>query len=299
MPNQLTIREVSPRDGLQAEPVLVSTPDKIALVDSLTRAGFTRINAVSFASPRVMPNLADGAEVLAGITRADGVVYDATVPNLVGARRAVDAGADALTVFVIAADIAGYGGQQRPVADQAAEAAQVVDLARGHGLGAVVTISTAFGAPDGTSVDPDLVVSLATRLAEQGATGIALADSTGRGTPSQVRDLVARLLPVLGDVELSLHLHDTRGLALANAFAGIEAGIGHLDAAVGGIGGTPGRGGHGNLATEDLLYLCNGEGIAHGIDATLVAAVRAQLRELLRHELPGRAGLADAAATHS
>lgn len=290
-PERVHIREVSPRDGLQSEPTILSTQDKITLVDLLSAAGFPQVNVTSFVSPKAVPQMADAAVVMAGITRRDGVVYDASVPNMVGARRAVDAGVDAISVFVAASDQGSRSNVRRSTEESMAEAEQVIGLARSAGLGAIGTVATAFGSPYEGTIPADRVIGLARRFADAGATGVALGDTTGEATPRQVTDLVDRLRAELPGVDLSLHLHDTRGLALANVLAAMDAGATRFDAAVGGIGGSPfTRNSSGNVSTEDLLHLCEEVGVWTGVDLDRVLEAYRFLEERLGHPLPGKVG---------
>lgn len=290
-PERVHIREVSPRDGLQNESTNLSTEDKIRLVDMLSAAGFPQINATSFVSPKAVPQMADAALVMAGIQRRNGVVYDASVPNLVGVRRAIDASADAISVFVAASDGGSRSNVRRSTEDSMTEAEQVIGLARLAGVAAIGTIATAFGSPYEGTIPVDRVVGLARRFADAGATGVALGDTTGEGTPRQVADMVTLLLAEVPGVQLSLHLHDTRGLALANALAAMDAGVTRFDAAVGGIGGSPfTRNSTGNVCTEDLVHMCEEAGVRTGIDLDLILAANRFLEERLGHPLPGKLG---------
>jgi hydroxymethylglutaryl-CoA lyase len=288
------VREVSPRDGLQGEPEPIATEDKIRLVDMLSAAGFKRINVTSFVSPRVVPQMADAAEVMAGITREPDVVYDATVPNLIGAQRAIEAGADAIVVFVAASEAGSRSNVKRSTEESMAAAEEAIRLARDADRQAVATVSTAFGSPYGEFIAADRVSELALRFAAAGATAIALGDTSGEANPDQVHALVARLRDELGDLELALHFHDTRGLALANALAAMDAGATHFDGAVGGIGGSPfTRNSAGNLATEDFLFMCHAMGIETGIDLDAVLDAHDFLESLLGRRLPGKVGALD------
>lgn len=290
-PEKIKIREVSPRDGLQGERKQLTTAAKVELVNLLSRAGFSQINVTSFVSPARVPNMAGAAEVMARIDRKPGVVYDATVPNLKGAQRAIDAGADAIVTFVAASETANRGNVGRTTDEALRLAEEVIDAARAAGLAAIGTISSAFGSPYGEIIDQADVTRLARRLADAGATGLALGDTSGEGNPRQVYELVASLLAELGHIELSLHLHDTRGLALANATAAMQAGAISFDGAVGGIGGSPFTDNSaGNLATEDLVEMCRRMGIDTGVDQAVVLEANRFLSAELGRPLDSKVG---------
>jgi hydroxymethylglutaryl-CoA lyase len=290
-PEKIRIREVSPRDGLQGEQKQLTTAAKVELVNLLSRAGFSQINVTSFVSPARVPNMADAAEVMARIDRKPGVVYDATVPNLKGAQRAIDAGADAIVTFVAASETANRSNVGRSTEEALRLAEAVIGSARAAGLAAIGTISSAFGSPYGEISDQADVTRLARRLADAGATGLALGDTSGEGNPQQVHELVACVLAEFGDIELGLHLHDTRGLALANATAAMQAGAISFDGAVGGTGGSPFTDNSaGNLATEDLVEMCHRMGIETGVDQALVLQANRLLSAELGRPLDSKVG---------
>ena len=288
-PQRIHLREVSPRDGLQSETTHLSTADKIALIDLLSDAGFPQINAVSFVSPKAMPHMADAAEIIGGIRRRPGTIYDATVPNAVGVRRAVESGMPAVSVFV-SASLADYRADKTQDAGLE-EAAAAVAEARAAGLGVIGVVAKAFGCANEGEIPFDRVQRLSRRLADAGATEICLGDTSGEGTPAQVGRVVADMLDALPDSPLGLHFHDTRGLGLANVLAAMDAGATRFDAAVGGIGGSPGtKNSTGNISTEDLLHLCEDAGVETGVDLDIVLEAYRFLEEKLGHPLPGRLG---------
>lgn len=290
-PAQLHIREVSPRDGLQAEAVVLPTSAKVRLVELLADAGLPQINVASFVSPKAVPQMADGADVLAAITRRPSVVYDASVPNLRGVTAAVAAKADKVSVFVSVSDAASLRNVRRSAAEAMADAEAVCAYAREHGVGVIGTIANAFGSPYDGTIEAAKVIKLARRFAAAGVVDIALGDTTGEATPRQVSELVAALTEADPGLRVSLHLHDTRGLALANALAALQEGVSTLDAALGGIGGSPfSANAAGNLATEDLVHMCHECGIETGVDLDALIEVYRYLEGLLGHPLPGRVG---------
>ncbi len=277
----IEIRDVGPRDGLQSEePVPLEA--RIALVDALAAAGLTHIEAVSFVSPRAVPQMAEPAAVLAGIDRRDDVTYWGLVPNVKGAQLAVEAGVDALTVTVSACPVYNEKNIRRSIADSVADIATIVEVADGRDVD--VVISCVFGSPytgdEPTATVPDLIA----QLSAVGAARFTLADTTGMATPTRVD----RVLHHTG-VDVGLHLHDTRGTALLNAWTAIEAGVTRFDTALGGLGGSPfAAGAGGNLATEDLVHVLADGGIDTGVDlGGLLAAIPA-LAAAIGHDVPGR-----------
>ncbi|MBU1376902.1 MAG: hydroxymethylglutaryl-CoA lyase [Alphaproteobacteria bacterium] len=288
-PSRIHLREVSPRDGLQAETTHLSTADKVAFVDLLSNAGFPQINAVSFVSPKAMPHMADAAQIMAGITRRPGTIYDATVPNLSGVRRALDADMPVVSVF-ISASLADYR-PDRTQDDNLASAAEAVAEARANGLGVIAVVAKAFGCSVEGEIPFDRVLRLMGRLHEAGANEVCLGDTSGEAGPAQVGRLVGDTLSAFPDSPLSLHFHDTRGLGLANVLAAMDAGATRFDSAVGGIGGSPQtRNSTGNISTEDLLHLCEDAGVETGVDLDIVLEAYRFLEEKLGHPLPGRLG---------
>jgi hydroxymethylglutaryl-CoA lyase len=295
---RVTVHEVGPRDGLQNEAATLATADKLALVEALAAAGLTRIEATSFVSPRWIPQLADAAEVTAGLPRRPGVRYTALVPNAAGLARlfaALDAvGPDhppvAAAVFLSASETHNQRNVNKSVAATLQAFGEVVGPARARGLEVRGYVSTAFGCPFEGQIDPGRVAALAEQLLELGCGQVSLGDTIGVGTPRQVRAVLRRLLPSVPAERLALHLHDTRGTALANVLAGLEEGITTFDAAVGGLGGCPyAPGASGNLATEDLVYLLDGLGLETGVDLARLVAAGALAQRLVGRRLPGRA----------
>ena len=261
LPQRVTIVEVGPRDGLQNEAVFVPTPEKIALVNRLADAGHTAIEVSAFVSPKWVPQMADATQVFAGITRLPGVRYTAPVPNLRGLARAREARADEVAVFPAASETFSKRNINQTIDEAITNAKRICDEARVAGLPVRAYLSTSFGCPFEGPVAPARVADLAERLIDLGAYEVALSDTIGIAHPRQVSDLldaVTRRVPV---GNLALHFHDTRGTALVNVYAGLEAGVSTFDASTGGLGGCPyAPGATGNLATEDLVYLLDGLG---------------------------------------
>ena len=290
-PARIYLREVAPRDGLQSEPTHLSTDEKIALIDLLSGAGFAQINATSFVSPRAVPQMADAADVMSRIRRNPSVIYDASVPNVKGAERALASQMDSLVVFVSASDAGSRSNVGRSTDDALAEAEQVIAMARAAGKRAVGTISKAFGSAYEGVTPVAQVLRIAQRFVEAGATDLSLGDTSGEAGPKQVAAMVGQLLERFPDTPLALHFHDTRGLALANILAAMDAGATHFDSAVGGIGGSPfTRNSSGNVSTEDLIHMCEDLGVETGVDLDLVLEGYKFLEEKLGHPLPGKLG---------
>lgn len=286
---RLIIQEVSPRDGLQIEPVWVETADKIKLINDLSLGGFSRIEAGSFVSPRAIPALRDGEEVFQGITRRAGVIYVALIPNLKGAQRAIQADADELNL-VLSASQSHNQANMRMTREQSLSAfGDVVSLASDSSIRLNGTVATTFGCPFEGRIDEDVVMRLVEAYLELGMQGVTLADTTGMANPRQVYRIVQRALDRLPASALTLHFHNTRGLGLSNVLAAYEAGARRFDASLGGLGGCPfAPGASGNICTEDLVNLCDEMGIETGIDLPHLLAMSRTLPSLLGHEMPGQ-----------
>ncbi|AXF01276.1 hydroxymethylglutaryl-CoA lyase [Paraburkholderia hospita] len=286
---KLIVQEVAPRDGLQIEPTWVDTADKIALIDQLSTAGFTRIEAGSFVSPKAIPALRDGEAVFTQIQRRAGVVFVALVPNVKGAERALNAHADELNL-VMSASLTHNRANMRMSCEASLVAfGDIVRLAKHFPVSLNATVATAFGCPFEGKIDEDRVVSIVDTYREMGIDGITLADTTGMANPRQVARLVKRVLQRLPADALTLHFHNTRGLGLANVLAAYEVGARRFDAALGGLGGCPfAPGASGNICTEDLVNLCDEIGIPTGIDLPKLIALSRTLPALLGHDVPGQ-----------
>ena len=273
MPQRVTVAEVSPRDGLQNEQGVIPTESKIAFINMLSEAGFPVVEATSFVSPKAIPQLADASEVMAGITRRPGTRYSVLVPNEKGMLRALAAQVDEVAVFTGASETFVQHNIRASIASSIANFRPVVAMAREAGIRVRGYISTAFGCPYEGAVAPAAVASVARELVALGVDELSIGDTIGVATPNQVGDVVSALLDVTSLDRLAMHFHDTRGTALANVLAALELGIAIFDSSSGGLGGCPyAPGASGNLATEDLLYLLHGMGIATGINLDAVVA---------------------------
>jgi hydroxymethylglutaryl-CoA lyase len=300
MREPVTIVEVSPRDGLQNEAGFVETADKLALIGHLIAMGARRIEVASFVNPRRVPQMADAEAVVAGLPDRKDVSYIGLCLNERGVQRAIASretggrGLDEAGCVLVATDAFGIANQGQTVEDGIRANTAMIAMAKAAGLKAQVTISAAFGCPYEGHVPPERVVDLAARMADAGAEEIALADTIGVGVPAQVGDLVGRVFARLGrDFPVRVHLHDTRGLAPANAWVAYEAGCRTFDSALGGLGGCPfAPGAAGNVGTEELLYLFDRSGVATGLD--LAAAVEANrwFAGIMGRALPSRVGKA-------
>ena len=289
LPTAVKVKEVGPRDGLQAESAILSTEDKLRLTDCLADTGLREIETSSFVHPKAIPPLADATEVFANLKRRPGVVYSAIVPNEKGAHRAVKAGADEIQVFLAATEGYNRSNVRMSVEDSLQQSARIAEIVLGAGIPFVAVLSTAFGCPYEGAVSPERVLDRCGRLVELGVGEITLADTTGMAYPTQVRELSASYRDRYPEVPLRLHFHNTRGMGLANVFAALEVGVGRLDASVGGLGGSPyAPGATGNISTEDLVHMLHEMGVKTGIDLEALIGCAQLLEELLDHKLPGQ-----------
>jgi hydroxymethylglutaryl-CoA lyase len=292
---EVRIYEVGPRDGLQAETQVVSTEEKLRFISLLADAGLREIEATSFVRADAIPQLADADQLLARLERRPGVRYPVLVPNERGMQRAVAAGADAICLFTAASEAYARANINMTIDESLAAFEPVVATARAAGMWIRAYVSTAFGCPYSGEVDERAVVELSERLLRLGADELSISDTVGVAAPADVRRVVGALAAAgLDPATLALHLHDTRGTALANVMAGLQLGVRCFDAAVAGIGGSPyAPGSAGNLATEDLVYLLDREGMRTGadLDGVLEAArfISGALGESVSSKV-GRAG---------
>ncbi len=281
-PDQIALREVGPRDGLQNEPP-VPAADKIRLIDALSRTGLSRIEAVSFVHPRAVPQMADAAEVWAAVERRPGVRYSALAPNLKGVERALDAGFDAVEVVVSASDTHNRANVGRTAEESIAEFADIVQLAHERRAEVEAIIATSFGCPYEGDVAPARVAAIVDAAAAAGVDRVAFGDTTGMGTPRRVNDL---LDAVETDLPVLMHFHDTRGTALANLLTAMDRGVVEFDASVGGLGGCPyAPGASGNVATEEVVHMLHDMGVATGVDLDALIGVAGLAQEIVGREL--------------
>ena len=289
LPGTVTITEVGPRDGLQNEALFVETEQKVELIERLAATGMRRIEAASFVSPKAIPQMRDAADLMARLPRRPGVTYVALVPNAVGARSAIAARASELATVVSASEEHNRKNVNRSIVESLAEIEIVAGLATEAGLPWAGYISTAFGCPYEGAVPLEHVVRIAKQLRELGAYAIALGDTIGAANPRQVSEHVRALQDALPGTPLRMHFHDTRGTALANVLAALEAGVDSFDGSVGGLGGCPyAPGAAGNVATEDVVYMLREMGIDTGIDLATLADTARWVEGLVGRRLPGR-----------
>ena len=290
LPKHVKICEVGPRDGLQNEAVNICTADKVRYIDMLIDAGFQDIEVTSFVSPKAVPQLADAEEVFAGFARFPGRRYIALVPNERGLSRALAAGVRAIAVFTAASDSFTRRNIGMTIEESLTEFAPLIKRAKAEGMYVRASVSTAFGCPFEGVVPVANVVRVAERLSTLGADELSVADTIGVGTPNQVFDVVAALMPHVPLEQLGLHFHDTRGTALANIVAGLQTGVAIFDSSAGGLGGCPfAPGATGNVATEDVLYMLHGMGIETGVDLTKVRSASRFIGEKLGRRVVSRA----------
>ena len=291
-PDEVSVYEVSPRDGLQNEKATVPLGEKLRLIEALTSAGLKRIEATSFVSPKWIPQLADADDVARALPRiAAGrpVTYSALVPNARGLERAKAAGMTEIAVFLSASETHNQKNVNKSVAETLAAFEQTISPARTAGMRVRGYVSTVWGCPYEGAVDPKKALEIAKRLLAMGCYQISLGDTIGVGTPVQTQKIVSMMLAEIPREALALHMHDTRGTALANILAGLEMGIRDFDASVGGLGGCPyAPGAAGNVATEDLVYMLHGMGIKTGIDLERLVEAGRAAESIVGRSLPGK-----------
>ena len=289
MIGKVTIVEVGPRDGLQNEQAHVSTEDKIEFVNRLSAAHLPVIEVSAFVSPKWVPQMADAAEVFAGILRAPGTRYSALVPNLAGLERALQAGVSEIAVFASSTETFSRKNINQSIDESLATYRSVCERAIAAGLRVRGYLSTAFGCPFEGAVDPQQVARVALRLAELGVFEVAISDTIGIAHPGQVPRVLEAVLARIPVERIALHFHDTRGTALANVLASLSFGIATYDASAGGLGGCPyAPGAAGNLATDDLIYMLDGLGIETGVSLAAVSEASTFIASKIDHPLPSR-----------
>jgi isopropylmalate/homocitrate/citramalate synthase len=267
LPDKVRLVEVGPRDGLQNEAGVVPAAVKIELIHRLAEAGLPAVEATAFVSPKWVPQMADNAAVMAGIRRIPGVAYPVLVPNLKGFETALAAGAEEVAVFGAASEAFSRKNINCSIAESLARFAPVMQAARQHGVRVRGYVSCVAGCPYQGAVEPAAVAAVAAELARMGCYEISLGDTIGVGTPGRIQAMLAAVAAAVPMEKLAVHFHDTYGQALANIYAALELGVATIDSSVAGLGGCPyAKGASGNVATEDVLYMLDGLGIASGVD---------------------------------
>jgi hydroxymethylglutaryl-CoA lyase len=289
VPTRVTIVEVGPRDGLQNEAQRVSTEDKIAFVDALSAAGLPVIEVSAFVSPKWVPQMGDAAEVFAAIRRHPQIRYTALVPNRAGLERAHAAGVTEIAIFAAASETFSRKNINQTIDASLETYRDVAKRAGELGMRVRAYLSTAFGCPFEGDVAPARVAEIADALIVMGAFEVAVSDTIGIAHPGQVRVVVEAVAARVPHDRIALHFHDTRGMALANVLVGLDAGVTTFDASAGGLGGCPyAPGATGNLATEDLIYMLDGLGIATGVSLPALLEASRFIEPRVGHPLPSR-----------
>ena len=288
IPAEVRLREVGPRDGFQNEPEVIATEDKVRLVEMLARTGMPRIEVTSFVRAEVIPQLADGREVLERAEIPGEVAVSVLIPNERGleAALAVRDRIDEVNVFLSASETHNRHNVNRSVAESLAGLDRVIERARGEGLRVEGVISTSFGCPYEGEVAPERVLELAAALVAAGASEIGFGDTTGMANPVQVRAFFERAAEELPEVELTAHFHNTRGQGLANVLAALEAGVASFESSFGELGGCPvPPGATGNIASEDLVSMLDEMGVETGVNLEALLAASAEAQRVLGRPL--------------
>lgn len=289
LPSKITVREVGPRDGLQAENRFVETNDKICLINKLWECGIKMIEATSFVSPRAIPQLQDAEAVVQGISRYSGTTVSALVGNARGVERALEAGIDEIQVVISASEAHNQRNVNMSIKESLRQLEQVAAKAWASGLVVRAAIATAFGCPFEGKIAYSRIKEMTTALQGMGIKQVTLADTAGLGNPLQVYSLVNAFRDDFPTLEVALHFHDTRGLGLANSLAGLQTGVTILEASIGGMGGCPFiPRATGNIATEDLVFMCESMGVETGIRLDKLLEVALWLEGVLGHTLSGK-----------
>lgn len=297
----VNIVEVGPRDGLQNEPDIISTADKLGIISKMIDAGIRRMEVASFVHPKRVPQMADAEAVIAGLPDREDVSYIGLCLNKCGVLRALatkeegQRGIDEAGCVIVASDTFGEKNQGQTIEQGIRENREMIRFAKAEGLKAQVTISAAFGCPFEGHVPPETVMRIASEMAEEEPLEIALADTIGVGVPAQVEDLFGQLKELLpSHISMRAHFHDTRNTGIANAWAAVRSGVTTLDASIGGLGGCPfAPNATGNISTEDLINLLDRSGIEHGVDLTQAIATNKWFESILGRQLPSLVARAD------
>ena len=289
LPKRVTVVEVGARDGLQNEPAVIATGDKVTFVGLLSASGVPVVEVTAFVSPRWVPQMGDASEVCRGIDRRPGTRYSALVPNAKGLERALAAGIHEVAIFAAASETFSRRNINQGIEESLASYAEVCREAQAAGARVRGYLSTCFGCPFEGPIPPERVADVAARLAELGVFEVSVSDTIGVAHPGQVPVVVDAVAARVGIDRVALHFHDTRGTALANVLAGLLSGVTTFDASAGGLGGCPyAPGAAGNLATEDLVYMLDGLGVTTGVDLGALLDACRFIEPRLGHPLPSR-----------
>jgi hydroxymethylglutaryl-CoA lyase len=289
VPRQVDVYEVGPRDGLQNELRALSTPEKVELIEALVQAGLRRIEVTSFVSPRWIPQIADADKLLRLLPRPPGVVFSALVPNLKGLERAKAANLEEAAIFLSVTESHSRRNINKSVEEAIRTSTEVSREARRAGLKVRGYLSCVWGCPYEGTTRIEKVVEVVKALADLDLYQLSLGDTIGVGTPRQTAEIVGEIQRLLPPEKIALHLHDTRGTALANALVGLSMGVTTFDASIGGLGGCPyAPGAAGNLATEDLVYMLDGLGAQTGVDLPRLVVAGEKAQKLIGRKLPGK-----------
>ncbi len=289
LPEQVTIYEVGPRDGLQNEARQVPTADKLRFIDALVDAGVRDIEITSFVSPKWIPQLADASEVARGVKRPEGVRMSALVPNRRGLDAALAAGMKEIAVFLSASETHNKKNINKTIAEALAAFDEVIPVARAANVPVRAYVSTVYGCPYEGNVDPERAVQLTGQLRDMGVYQVSLGDTIGVANPRQVEHVLERVLAKHPPESIAMHFHDTQGTALANCLVGLQMGVTTIDASAGGLGGCPyAPGASGNLATEDVVAMLHAMGVHTGIDLDKLTQASRTAATFVGHELPSK-----------
>lgn len=284
---EIEIVEVGPRDGLQNESVVLTTDQKLSLIDHLIAAGLRRIEAVSFAHPELVPQMADAEAVMAGVPRSNDVSYIGLVMNGRGWQRAVDAEVNEVNVPLFTTDTFNTRNQGTTTVESVSVLSQIAADASSLGIPVTATIGTAWGCPFEGEVSLDRLLAVVDEVVNVGVSELALADTIGVADPWSVAERIDAVKGVTGEIPLRVHFHDTRNTGIANVHAAIQSGVSIIDSSVGGIGGCPfAPAATGNIATDDLVYMLNRAGFSHGVSLERLIGTSEEVSDVLGRQVP-------------
>jgi hydroxymethylglutaryl-CoA lyase len=289
LPTKVRINEVATRDGFQSEALFIPTNKKIEIIDRLSLLGLNKIEVTSFVSPKAIPNLRDAEEVMNSITRNPKVTYVTLVPNEKGAERALATKADEVNLVMSVSESHNLSNMRMSCEQSLAQFKRICELMKGSNTRINASLATSFGCPFEGIISPERVIKVIHQYIDTGIQSISIADTTGMASPRQVYELCSQVRDIFPALDVTLHLHNTRGMGLANAIAGLSAGITQLDASLGGIGGCPyAPGATGNICTEDLVHMLESSGLDTGVHLTNLLEIARELPELLEHDISGQ-----------